>query len=79
MNDVLHYKGYYASIHFCAQENIFFGKITGIEELILFDARSLKDLKAAFLESVETYISDGNGLTKNNHEAGDHTDTNNKI
>lgn len=79
MNDVLHYKGYYASIHFCAQENIFFGKITGIEALILFNARSLKDLKVAFVESVETYIADEKDLNKTNPGTGDQADINNKI
>jgi predicted HicB family RNase H-like nuclease len=79
MNDVFHYKGYYASIHFSAQENIFFGKIQGIEEVVLFNARSLKDLKTAFLEAVETYIDGLENPHQKNTLKNDYPDINNTI
>ncbi len=75
MNDILHYKGYYASIHFNAEENIFFGKIQGITETILFDARSLKELKVAFLEAVEAYIDSDHGSLKATRDDDNTPDT----
>ncbi|MCG2612850.1 hypothetical protein LZZ85_01115 [Terrimonas sp. NA20] len=75
MNDILHYKGYYASIHFNADENTFYGKIQGIAETILFDARSLKELKAVFLESVEEYIDSMNRSAGSTEENGIRPDT----
>jgi len=56
MNDILEYKGYYASVHFSAADDVFFGKILGINDLINFEGVSVKELKNAFAEAVEDYI-----------------------
>ncbi|MET0466023.1 MAG: hypothetical protein ABW007_22870 [Chitinophagaceae bacterium] len=76
MTDILHYKGYYASIHFNSEENIFYGKVQGIADTIMFDASSLKELKAAFLEAVEAYIDNKQRST---NAIGDGTDATNDI
>lgn len=56
MNDLLQYKGYYASIHFSAEDDIFFGKVLGIDDLINFEGASVKELRKAFYEAVDDYI-----------------------
>ena len=56
MNDVLQYKDYLASIHFSSEDEVFFGKILGIDDLVSFEGASVKELKKAFKEAVEDYI-----------------------
>lgn len=64
MNDILEYKGYYADIHFSANDEVFFGKIIGINDLISFEGDSVKELKSAFSEAVEDYIETCKDLGK---------------
>jgi len=56
MNDILQYKGYYASVHFSSQDDVFFGKIMGIDDLVNFEGSSVKELKKAFHEAVDDYL-----------------------
>lgn len=56
MTDLLKYKDYYASIHFSAEDEVFFGKVLSIEDLINFEGASVKELKKAFHEAVDDYI-----------------------
>ena len=64
MNDVLQYKGYYADIHFSAEDEVFFGKIVGVNDLVNFEADSVKGLKKAFGEAVEDYLETCSELGK---------------
>jgi len=56
MKDFLQYKEYIASVHFNAEDEAFFGKVEGIEDLISFEGASVAELKKAFEEAVEDYI-----------------------
>ena len=56
MKDFLLYKDYIGSVHFNADDEIFFGKIEGIDDLISFEGTSVAELKKAFEEAVEDYI-----------------------
>jgi len=56
MNDVLQYKGYYADIHFSAEDEVFYGQLIGVNDLVNFEADSVKGLKKAFKEAVEDYL-----------------------
>lgn len=56
MTDLLQYKGYYATIHFSAEDEVFFGKILGIDDLVNFEGASVKELKKAFYEAVDDYL-----------------------
>ena len=56
MNDILQYKDYYASIHFSSEDEVFFGKVLAINDLINFEGASVKQLKKAFQEAVEDYL-----------------------
>lgn len=64
MNDILQYKGYYAEIHFSAEDEVFFGQLIGINDLVNFESDSVKGLKKAFNEAVEEYLSTCNELKK---------------
>jgi predicted HicB family RNase H-like nuclease len=56
MNDVLEYKGYYASVHFSSEDDVFYGKLLGIDDLVNFEGASVKELKKAFHEAVNDYL-----------------------
>jgi predicted HicB family RNase H-like nuclease len=56
MNDILEYKGYYASVHFSSEDDVFHGKLQGIDDLVNFEGASVKELKKAFREAVDDYL-----------------------
>lgn len=56
MSDIIQYQNYYASVHFSAADEVFYGKILGINDLVSFEGASVKELKAAFEEAVEDYL-----------------------
>ena len=52
----LSYKRYSARIEFDGDDEIFFGRIAGIQDVVGFHADTVADLKAAFHEAVDDYI-----------------------
>ncbi|MFD0765655.1 type II toxin-antitoxin system HicB family antitoxin [Mucilaginibacter lutimaris] len=56
MNDILQYKNYYASVQFNATDEVFYGKVLGINDLVSFEGASVQELKKSFEEAVEDYL-----------------------
>jgi len=56
MKDILQYKGFLGSVHFSAEDECFFGKIEGINDLVTFEGHDVTELKKAFQEAVMDYI-----------------------
>jgi predicted HicB family RNase H-like nuclease len=54
--NIMTYKGYAARIEFDAEDEIFFGRLAGIDDVIGFHADTVSELKTAFHESVDDYI-----------------------
>ena len=54
--NTLKYKGYIGSVAFSEKDNVFFGKIEGIDGLVNFEGDSVKELTDAFHEAVEDYL-----------------------
>lgn len=63
-NDVLQYKEYLAALHFSASDDVFHGKVLGIDDLIIFKGSSVKELKKAFHDAVDDYIENCQQLGK---------------
>lgn len=55
--NTLSYKGYIGSVNFSKKDNVFFGKIEGINGLVNFEGESVKELTAAFHEAVDDYLA----------------------
>ncbi len=53
----LTYKDYIGSVSFSAEDEIFYGKIDHINDLITFESANAHDLRKAFEEAVDDYIS----------------------
>ena len=56
MKDVLQYKDFIGSVHFSAEDGVFFGKIEGINDLITFEGTTVEEVTHSFREAVEDYI-----------------------
>lgn len=51
------YKGYIGSVNYSDKDQVFFGKIEGINGLVNFEGESVKELTEAFHETVDDYLS----------------------
>lgn len=58
MKNIISYKDFYATVEFSEDDNLLFGKIEGINDLIMFEGSSVKELKKMFKEAVNEYIKD---------------------
>ena len=54
------YKGYIGSVNYSDKDQVFFGKIEGINGLVNFEGESVKELTKAFQEAVDDYIAYSN-------------------
>jgi len=72
MNNELTYKGFTAKIEFSADDNVFVGRLVGIDDIVMFDAETVEGLKDSMRESVDFYIEvnerDSNKSTKKQFE-----------
>lgn len=55
--NTLNYKGFVGSVAFSEEDNIFFGKIEGINGLVNFEGASVQELRNAFHEAVDDYLT----------------------
>jgi predicted HicB family RNase H-like nuclease len=55
MQDVMEYKDFIGSVRYSAVDDIFYGKLEGIEDLIVFEGDSVKELNSAFNRAVDEY------------------------
>lgn len=56
--DVLTYKGFIGSVHFSAEDDVFFGRVEGVNDLITFEGGSVRELKDAFRHVIDAHIED---------------------
>jgi predicted HicB family RNase H-like nuclease len=54
--NTLSYKDYIGSVSFSAEDEVFYGKIEHINDLITFESDNAHDLKKAFEEAVDDYL-----------------------
>ena len=57
MIDRMEYGAFIGSVHYSDKDDVLFGKIEGINDLITFEGGSVKELRKAFIEAVEDYTS----------------------
>ena len=50
------YKGHFANVEFDAEDEIFTGRLAGVNDVVGFHADTVENLKAAFREAVDDYI-----------------------
>lgn len=52
----MNYKGFAAKVEFSADDNVFVGRLIGIDDIVMFDAETVDGLKSAFEEAVDFHI-----------------------
>lgn len=55
--NTMSYKGYLGSVNYSDKDQVFYGKIEGINGLVNFEGESVKELTAAFHEAVDDYLA----------------------
>lgn len=56
MKNVLEFKGYIGSVEFSSEDNVFFGKILYIRDVVTFEGTTEEELTKAFHEAVNNYF-----------------------
>lgn len=56
MSELLTYKGYFGTVHYSAEDEVFYGKVHAINDLVNFEGSSVDELKSSFHESVDDYL-----------------------
>ena len=54
--NILTYTGYYTIIHYSAEDEVLYGKVEGIKNLVSFESTSVKEIKKEFQKAVDDYI-----------------------
>lgn len=57
MKSQLTYKGYQGTVHYSAEDEVFYGKVLDINDLVSFEGCSVDELKSAFQEAVDDYLA----------------------
>ncbi|MCK4746108.1 MAG: type II toxin-antitoxin system HicB family antitoxin [Bacteroidales bacterium] len=55
MKNVIKYKDFIGSVHYSAEDEVFYGKLEGIDDLIMFEGKSVEELQNSFADAVEDY------------------------
>ena len=53
-----------ATIHYSSDDEVFFGKVIGVNDLITFEGTSVGELKSAFQEAIDDYLETCKSLGK---------------
>jgi predicted HicB family RNase H-like nuclease len=56
MKDMIEYKGYFGSVHYSGEDEIFHGKIEFIRSLVTFEGTNVEGLHQCFEEAVDDYL-----------------------
>jgi predicted HicB family RNase H-like nuclease len=56
MKDMMHYRGYYGSVHYSDEDRVFYGRVEFIRALISYEGTDVECLRRAFEEAVDDYL-----------------------
>ena len=59
MKDMFEYRGFQGSVKYSASDDILYGKIEFIRDLVDYHGVSVEELKIAFRKSVDDYLAIG--------------------
>lgn len=57
MNNTITYNGFTGSVNYSQEDNVFFGKIEGINALVNFEGESVDELQSSFHSAVDDYVA----------------------
>lgn len=56
MNNILEYNGYYTKVEYSAEDNVLYGKLEGVIDLVTFESESLATIEKEFHSAVDEYL-----------------------
>jgi predicted HicB family RNase H-like nuclease len=56
MSNIMRFKGYSGTVEYSAEDKLFYGQIAFINDTVLFEGESVKELENNFKEAVNHYI-----------------------
>jgi predicted HicB family RNase H-like nuclease len=65
MKDKINYKDFIGSVHYSDEDDVFFGKIESINDLVTFEGSSVVELRKAFADAVDDYLDICEQTSKN--------------
>ncbi len=64
MTNFFKYKNYLATIDFSVEDDVFYGSVVGIKDVIAFEGTSVKEVKHAFHKAIDDYLATCLALNK---------------
>ena len=58
MKNIIKYKGFLGSVHFSPDDNLFYGKVEDINNLVTFEGKTVKELNIAFHYVIDEHLKD---------------------
>jgi predicted HicB family RNase H-like nuclease len=65
MKNTVKYKSYHGSIEYSVEDDCLHGRLWGIDDIISYEGKSVKEIKAAFKEAVDDYLDHCKDIGKN--------------
>jgi predicted HicB family RNase H-like nuclease len=56
MDNILKYNDFIATVKYSEEDEAFIGRIEGISSVVSFEGQSVKELKTAFKEAIDSYL-----------------------
>lgn len=56
MKNTLNYKGFIGSVNYSDEDEVLYGKIEGIYDMVTFESTTVSGLKEEFINAVDAYI-----------------------
>lgn len=56
MSAMLEYKGYFGSVEYSDEDEVLHGRLEFIRDLVTYEGKDAKEIKAAFQEAVDDYL-----------------------
>lgn len=56
MNELMEHKGFKARVQYSADDEVFFGRLIGIDDIVTFEGKTVRELQRAMKDAVEFHI-----------------------
>ena len=57
MNHSMEYRGYHAKIEYSAEDEVFTGRVLGVNDVLLFEGGTVRELTEMFHDSIDDYLA----------------------
>ena len=69
MGNLFKYGEFLGNVQYSAEDEVFYGKVLGVDDLVTFEGSSVRELKKAFKDAVNDYVNACNLIGKSAHKS----------